>query len=136
MGSQLNDRRDSLSLQFLPLEKMKAMNECPGSTAVWNAVQEARLSLACHTEEISMLSSWEKLGVGKRGGDTVTRAWDSTKGRNPTNCFAESIRKPTHKLLGMLHLQTPPVDPWTPQCSKHLTYLSTHGWLPVYNPGK
>lgn len=41
----------------------------------------------------------------------------------PTDCFTDTIRKPTCKLPAMPHLLVPRTGSWTPQCPEHLVLM-------------
>lgn len=92
MVTQLRAKRDLLSLRFFPQGKVRAWdpeNQCDQN---WRTRR-----------------GWKNKSQG---------SLQATKDTDPTNCFADSIRKLTHELLGNLTCRFPN-SPWAPPTLLH-----------------
>lgn len=108
---------------FLPQENLRTCERAPDfSTCVGHHPFFLALpTILCH--ELYTAGG----GVQWAAGRIASRARNETYQRNTdtTNCFADSIRKTTHELLGLLFFQTTPTDPWAPP-TPHMLHPHPH----------
>ena len=102
----LSAKRDFPGSWFLPQRKVRVWVTIQFSQLCGMSPKWPLLSNPTQNTEVSCMTGGRKVS-----GRIVARTlrghqWDE----DPTNCFTESTRKPTHELLHLPHLWIPPVD--------------------------
>lgn len=104
----------------------------PASPAVRDAANKAHLSFSPSRELNPKLLDWRWEAAGRAADRTPCRA---LKVVDPTNCFADAIKKLARSCWGHSANRSPHLAQGQPQCSARLPHRLPHsGWYPVHAP--